>query len=55
MQYSLANHEMRIILAKLLWNFDFELRPESENWIDQKVYLLWVKPPLMVNARYRGD
>lgn len=50
--YSLANHEMRIILAKLLWNFDFELCEESRSWINQKVYLLWDKPPLIVKARY---
>ena len=51
-RYSLANHEMRIILAKLIWNFDLELCPESENWMDQKVYMLWSKPALMVKARY---
>ncbi|EMD67451.1 hypothetical protein GGP41_007347 [Bipolaris sorokiniana] len=49
---NLANHEMRIILAKLLWNFDFELCEESRSWINQKVYLLWDKPPLIVKARY---
>lgn len=48
---SLANHEMRVILAHLTWHFDYELCPESVNWIDQKVYFLWEKPPLMVKAR----
>ncbi|USP81367.1 cytochrome P450 [Curvularia clavata] len=47
---NLANHEMRIILATLLWDFDLELCPESENWMDQEVCLLWVKPKLMVKA-----
>lgn len=49
---NLANHEMRVILAHLTWHFDFELCPESENWLDQKVHFLWVKPPLLVKARY---
>lgn len=49
---NLANHEMRIILALLIWNFDFELCPESEGWLDQKVHFLWVKPQLLVKAKY---
>ncbi|OJD35901.1 cytochrome p450 [Diplodia corticola] len=48
---SLAYHEMRLILAKLLWNFDFELCPESDGWINQKCYTLWQKDPLWVKAR----
>lgn len=39
---------MRIIAAMLLWNYDLELSPESKNWIDQKAYILWDKPVLMV-------
>ncbi|KAF5853311.1 hypothetical protein GGP41_001894 [Bipolaris sorokiniana] len=45
---NLAYHEMRIIAAMLLWNYDLELSPESKNWIDQKAYILWDKPVLMV-------
>ncbi|KAF2500029.1 cytochrome P450 [Lophium mytilinum] len=44
---NLAYHEMRIILATVLWQFDLELCPESTAWADQKVYTLWDKPPLM--------
>jgi cytochrome P450 len=29
--------EMRLILSRLLWNFNLELMPESEGWADQKV------------------
>jgi len=36
---SLAYAEMRVILARMLWNFDMELQPESQNWDDQKVGL----------------
>lgn len=40
--------EMRLIVARMIWNFDFELTAESENWSDQKVFFLWMKPPLSV-------
>jgi cytochrome P450 len=54
-QHSLAYHEARMILAKVLWHFEFELCPESDKWLDQKVYLLWDKTPLMVKARHVRD
>lgn len=44
---SMAWHEMRLLLAKVLYNLDLELCDESRDWIDQKVYLLWQKKPLM--------
>jgi cytochrome P450 len=40
---SLAYVEMRLILARLLWNFDLELMPESKNWSAQKIFTLWEK------------
>ncbi|KAG8631997.1 hypothetical protein KVT40_001137 [Elsinoe batatas] len=45
---NLAYAEMRVIFAKILYNFELELMPESANWIDQKMYTLWEKPKLMV-------
>lgn len=45
---SLAYAEMRLILAKLLYNFDMELADKDVNWMDQKAYFLWDKPPLGV-------
>lgn len=48
---SLAYHELRIILAKMLWNFEFKLCPESDTWINQKCYTLWQKTPLWVEVR----
>ncbi|KAF4539469.1 Cytochrome p450 protein [Lasiodiplodia theobromae] len=48
---NLAYHELRIILAKMLWNFEFKLRPESDAWINQKCYTLWQKTPLWVEVR----
>lgn len=48
---SLAYIEMRIIMAQVLFHFDLELMPESENWLDQKVYLVWEKNPLFVRLK----
>jgi cytochrome P450 len=45
---SFAKNELRMVLARVLWNFDIELAPESEGWNKQKVYTLWDKGPMMV-------
>lgn len=46
---NLAYIEMRIILARVLWNFDLRLADESRDWLSrQKIYLLWEKSPLYV-------
>ncbi|KAG6353910.1 hypothetical protein INS49_005167 [Diaporthe citri] len=46
---NLAYIEMRIILARVLWNFDLKLADESKDWLSrQKIYLLWEKSPLYV-------
>ncbi|KAF7593962.1 hypothetical protein BBP40_010469 [Aspergillus hancockii] len=44
---NLAYNEMRVMLARVLYNFDLELAPESENWNQQKSHFLWEKPGLM--------
>lgn len=44
---SLAYVEMRLILAKILWNFDMEL-VSGKDWPEQKSYSVWDKKPLMV-------
>lgn len=51
MSYSLAYHEMRLVMAKVLYSFDFELTPESKDWADQETYILWQKKPLMCKLR----
>ncbi|KAB2568622.1 Averantin hydroxylase [Lasiodiplodia theobromae] len=48
---NLAYHEMRIMFAKVLWHFDLQLSPRSENWADQKVWTLWDKPDLFVTLK----
>ncbi|CAI7619872.1 unnamed protein product [Penicillium glandicola] len=50
----LANAEMRLLLAKLLWNFDLELLAESLNWTEQKSFSLWSRPELMVKLFRAG-
>lgn len=46
---------MRLILATVLLEFDFELRPESRDWaVDQRTFLVWEKGPLYVNLKKRA-
>ncbi|TGJ84279.1 hypothetical protein E0Z10_g4495 [Xylaria hypoxylon] len=52
---NLAMHEMRSILAKVLWNFDLKLDESSKNWHHQKILALWVKPPLQVHIKQRAN
>jgi cytochrome P450 len=47
----MAYHEMRLILAKVFYNFDLELCPESSNWDDQNTYFLWEKKPLICKLK----
>lgn len=50
----MAYHEMRLILAKVLFNFDIELLPDSKRWDNQRTYLMWEKGPLNVSLRPCG-
>ncbi|GJC97870.1 isotrichodermin C-15 hydroxylase [Colletotrichum higginsianum] len=50
---NLAYAEMRIILSRIIWNFDLQLAPESRNWIDHPVFVLRHKPGLMVHLTPR--
>jgi len=46
---NLAYAEMRVILARILWNFDMELCEESQDWMERlEIYTLWKKLLLMV-------
>ncbi|KAI4220070.1 MAG: hypothetical protein L6R36_007884 [Xanthoria steineri] len=47
----LAYNEMRVILARLLWNFDLELCPESKEWEQQRTFTLWEKRSLTCRVR----
>ena len=47
----LAYAEMRLIMARILWNFDLELSKESDRWIEQEAYWTWHRPPLMMRLK----
>ncbi|RAQ99731.1 Cytochrome P450 [Stemphylium lycopersici] len=49
---SLALYVIRLVAARLLWSYDFEMCDESaKSWMDQKMYwALWYKPPLWLKA-----
>jgi hypothetical protein len=43
---------MRLILARILFEFDLELVNSSELWLERlKNFSLWQKDPLMVNLK----
>ncbi|KAL6161407.1 hypothetical protein ACJQWK_08592 [Exserohilum turcicum] len=50
----LANQEMRLILARLLWSFDVTLTDENDRWDwgDQSTYIFWDKKPLEVVLKH---
>lgn len=52
----LAWAEMKLIFAKVMWNFDLELAEDKNvgEWNDQKVYLINEKTPLYVRLRPRA-
>jgi cytochrome P450 len=54
---TLAYHEMRLIMANLLWHFDVEVSEEmkGEDWLDQTTHLVWDKKPLLVKILPRGE
>lgn len=45
---NLAYAEMRLILAKIIYNFDMRLADESIDWLDHECSILHSKPPLPV-------
>ncbi|KAL8364717.1 hypothetical protein RB595_003818 [Gaeumannomyces hyphopodioides] len=51
---NLAMAEIRIILARMLWNFDMRLHPDCVGWLGrQKMFTTWHKTPLKVQLRCR--
>ncbi|KAK0105890.1 hypothetical protein ONS95_004403 [Cadophora gregata] len=50
---NLAYFEIRLIVARMLWNFDFELMDDSRDWTDQKIYTMWEKKNLNVRLTPR--
>lgn len=48
---NMAMHEMRLILASVVRQFDFKLCEESQDWLEQKSYALWSKGPLLCKVK----
>ena len=47
--------EARVILSKMVWNFDFEMAdPNDWNWLDQKAYLVFEPKALMVKLKEKA-
>jgi cytochrome P450 len=52
---NMAYHEMRLVLTKLLWHFDFELDEKCRGWAEgQRVFALWEKKPLELRVVVRA-
>lgn len=53
----LAYNEMRVIIARLLWEFDMKLDSSSTKWTQpyskHKAWAIWKKPPLVVHIERR--
>lgn len=47
MGQTLAWAQMRMILVKLLWNFEIKATPDTVQWHQQKIYWAWDKGPMM--------
>ncbi|KAK5658141.1 hypothetical protein OQA88_2114 [Cercophora sp. LCS_1] len=47
---NMAMHEMRLILARVLFRFDLVLCEESTEWTKQRAFVLWEKKPLVCRA-----
>ena len=56
LQSSLAYAEVRLILARMIWNFDIQLAADSHDWMGkQNSYLMWEQPPLNVHLLPKGS
>jgi len=46
---------MKLILASLVYEFEFEMVDKSYEWDKQRVFSLYEKKPLMVQVRERAS
>lgn len=54
--HSLAMIEIRTILTRMIWNFDMELHPESEGWLEkQKMFTTWHKTDMKIKLSAKKD
>lgn len=52
---NLSYLETRLVIAKLLWHFDPVYVPSRENWLDQKIFMVWQKPPMLAKLKPRQN
>ena len=45
--------ELRILIAKIVFLFDFELAGDNSEWERMSSYIVWKKPRLLVNVTSR--
>ena len=51
---SIGIAETRLVLARILWNFDIELCEETDkDWLEQAGYVTWQRKALIVRLRSR--
>ncbi|KAK0354524.1 hypothetical protein LTR94_012135 [Friedmanniomyces endolithicus] len=49
---SLANAETRLLLAKMLWHFDFELADPEDDWLASlKAFMVWERTALRIRLQ----
>jgi hypothetical protein len=53
--FSLADAEMRLVLAHLFFNFDFKLADKESRWDEQYAFVLYQKPSLMLHVEVRNS
>lgn len=52
MSRSLAYAEMRLLLAKMLWHFDFELADPEDDWYGRlKAFMVWERGNLKIRLK----
>ena len=44
---------MKLVLARIIYNFDLELVDKEDDWFNQRTFILWDKKPLMVRVKER--
>ncbi|KAF2445636.1 cytochrome P450 [Karstenula rhodostoma CBS 690.94] len=47
---NLAYHEMRLVLATVMFSFDIELIKGAGDWVRQECHILWAKPAMMARV-----
>ncbi|KAK7420612.1 hypothetical protein QQZ08_010304 [Neonectria magnoliae] len=50
---NLAYAELRMILARVMWNFDIKLADRSSDWMNQRTFLAWEKEGLYIHLTPR--